>query len=167
MLAAVSLGSNLSSPCGPPAATLAEAIRRLGELGTVIAVSTLRLTDPVDLLDQPSFLNAAVLLDTSLSAPDLLHALLAIERALGRVRDGVASKGPRSIDLDLLLHDGAVTSTAELTVPHPRMHERRFVLEPLAEIAPTLLHPVFNTTISDLLARLDDRRHAHTSVTTI
>ena len=154
MIAAIALGSNLDSRWGNPEATIAEAVRRLGALGTVTAVSALRSTTPEGYLDQPNFLNGALLLDTQLAPLPLLHALLATERAMGRLREGVATKGPRLIDLDLLLYDGNVLSTTTLSLPHPAMHLRAFVLEPLAEIAPTLLHPVFNQTIAKLLEKL-------------
>lgn len=108
----------------------------------------------MDLLDQPRFLNAAVLLETHLEALPLLRALLALEHAMGRRREAVAAKGPRIIDLDLLWFDRLVLETTELTLPHPAMAERRFVLEPLAQIAPAWIHPVLNRTAADLLALL-------------
>jgi 2-amino-4-hydroxy-6-hydroxymethyldihydropteridine diphosphokinase len=151
-LAAIALGSNLVSKFGPPEANLHEALRRLAALGTVAAVSSFHTTDPVGYLNQPQFTNAAALLETTLAPLELLHALLAIEQAMGRDRGNVPAKGPRVIDLDLLLYDDVVTGSAELTLPHPAMHERRFVLAPLAEIAPTRRHPVQGTTIVELLA---------------
>jgi 2-amino-4-hydroxy-6-hydroxymethyldihydropteridine diphosphokinase len=159
MTAAIALGSNLPSPYGPPEANLREALRRLAGLGHVAAVSTFHATDPVGYLEQPRFLNAAVLLETNLSPLDILHHLLAIEHAMGRDRANTPAKGPRIIDLDLLLYTDAngaseIIAAPNLTLPHPSMHERRFVLAPLAEIAPTLLHPTFNRTIADLLANL-------------
>ena len=157
MIAAIALGSNLHSPWGDPAATIAEAVRRLSALGTVTALSTLRSTEPEGFLDQPKFLNGALLLDTQLAPLALLQALLAIERDMGRTREGVTAKGPRLIDLDLLLYDGNVLSTTTLSLPHPAMHTRIFVLEPLAEIAPSLLHPVFNQTVAQLLLELQAR----------
>lgn len=107
-------------------------------------------------LSQPDFVNAAALLETRLGPLELLQGLLGIERAMGRDRSAaVPAKGPRIIDLDLLLyrgpHTGLVLADPELTLPHPALHERRFVLEPLAEIAPHWLHPVFARTIDDLL----------------
>jgi len=156
MIAAIALGSNLPSAWGDPAGAVVEAVRRLGALGAVTAVSTLRLTAPVGVLRQPDFVNGAALLDTHLSPLDLLHALLAIERAMGRLREGVA-KGPRVIDLDLLLYDGNVLSTIELSLPHPAMHTRSFVLEPLSEIAPSLPHPVFNKSVQALFQELQAR----------
>ena len=156
MIAAVALGSNLHSRWGDPAAALEEAVRRLGALGTVLKRSTLRSTAPEGYLDQPRFLNGALLLDTQLAPMPLMRALLAIERDMGRIREGVAAKGPRVIDLDLLLYDGNVLSSSRLSLPHPAMHTRLFVLEPMAEIAPAMQHPVFGKTMQALL---DELRH--------
>ncbi|WP_263366838.1 2-amino-4-hydroxy-6-hydroxymethyldihydropteridine diphosphokinase [Edaphobacter bradus] len=152
--AAIALGSNLTSPFGNPAANLREATRRLASLGEVKAVSSFYETDPVGYLDQPCFINAAALLETTLEPVQLIRELLAVERAMGRDRTGAVAKGPRVIDLDLLLYGVRVISTPELTLPHPAMHERRFVLEPLAEIAPTMMHPVLRFTVQELLQRL-------------
>jgi 2-amino-4-hydroxy-6-hydroxymethyldihydropteridine diphosphokinase len=153
-VAAIALGSNLPSPAGDRAATLHSAVRALGLLGEVIAVSTFFDTDPVGYLDQPLFLNAAALLRTELGPLNLLHALMTIERDHGRDRSAGIAKGPRTLDLDLLLYDDFVMVTPELTVPHPEMHRRAFVLEPLAEIAPDLWHPAQHATVSELLRRL-------------
>ena len=134
----VGLGANL----GDREETLRRAVELLGaepEL-EVVALSTLRETDPVDYLDQPRFLNGAVELDTPLSARDLLERLLGIERALGRDRTGPRF-GPRTVDLDLLLYGGDTIDEPGLRVPHPRLHERRFALEPLAELDPALSVP--------------------------
>jgi 2-amino-4-hydroxy-6-hydroxymethyldihydropteridine diphosphokinase len=106
----------------------------------VVAVSSVRETDPVDFVDQPRFLNAAVEVETSLAARALLERLLAVEQALGRRRDGPRF-GPRTIDLDLLLYGDEVVDEAGLTVPHPRLAERRFALEPLHELNPHLVVP--------------------------
>jgi len=106
----------------------------------VVAVSSIRETDPVGMVDQPCFLNAGVALDTELDPHALLELLLSIERELGRTRDGPRF-GPRTIDLDLLLYGEEIVDEPGLTVPHPRLHERRFALEPLAELDPDLAVP--------------------------
>ena len=144
-VAYVGVGSNL----GDREATIRAAI---AALPGVVAVSTLRETDPVGVVDQPRFLNGAVRLETDLSARQLLDALLAIERELGRERR--ERWGPRTIDLDLLLYGDTTVDEPGLTVPHPRLHERRFVLEPLAELDPALVIPGRGR-VSDLLAELD------------
>lgn len=151
-IAAIALGSNLASEFGDRQENLREAVRRLGELGEVKAVSSFHDTEPVGYLDQPRFLNGAMVLETSLAPLDLMRALLEIERAMGRER--VIAKGPRVIDLDLLLYGNRVMSTAELTLPHPEMQERRFVLEPLNEVAGEWVHPVLGVTVREMLARL-------------
>ena len=144
----LSLGSNL----GDREANLREAIRRLGELGTVKKVSSFYETEPVEFTEQPWFVNCAVELQTILSARELLNGMLAIELAMGRER--IQPKGPRLIDLDILLFGDLVVDEHGLTVPHPAMHERRFVLEPLAELAPGAVYPLLKRTISELLESL-------------
>ena len=134
----VGLGANL----GERERTLRAAVAALGDEKEieVVAVSTLRETDPVGVGDQPRFLNGVVALETTLLARELLSRLLAIEQRFGRVR--VAGEhGPRTLDLDLLLYGDAEIEEPGLVVPHPRLHERRFVLEPLAELDPSLLVP--------------------------
>jgi 2-amino-4-hydroxy-6-hydroxymethyldihydropteridine diphosphokinase len=153
-LAAIALGSNLESRFGDREANLWEAVERLRELGEVKAVSSSYDTAPVGYLDQPRFLNAAMLLETSLDPTELMRALLEVEQAMGRERVGAVAKGPRVIDLDLLLFGQAVMNTTELTLPHPEMMGRRFVLEPLAEIAPGMVHPVLGLTVGEMLARV-------------
>ena len=156
-LAAVALGSNLSSRFGSREDNLREAIARLSGLGQVQAVSSFHDTEPVSFLDQPRFLNAALLLRTALPPLPLLHALLAIEHEMGRRREEVPAKGPRIIDLDLLWYEDQIVETPALTLPHPAMPDRRFVLEPLAEIAADWVHPTLLGTAAELLARLRAR----------
>ncbi|HSY69188.1 MAG TPA: 2-amino-4-hydroxy-6-hydroxymethyldihydropteridine diphosphokinase [Edaphobacter sp.] len=153
-LAAIALGSNLESRFGDREANLREAVRRIGALGEVRAVSSFYDTEPVGYLEQPRFLNGALLLETDLDPRTLMRELLAVERAMGRERLGAIAKGPRVIDLDLLLFGDWVLWAEELILPHPRMEERRFVLEPLAEIAPEWVHPVLGVTVRELLERL-------------
>jgi 2-amino-4-hydroxy-6-hydroxymethyldihydropteridine diphosphokinase len=146
----IGLGANL----GPRE----EAIRRAVELLErspgldVVAISELRETDPVGVMDQPRFLNGAAALETSLTARELLDLLLDVEREFGRVR--VERWGPRVIDLDLLLYGEETLDEPGLRVPHPRLHERRFALEPLAELDPELAIPGRGR-VSALLAALD------------
>ena len=134
----VGLGANL----GNLARTLRAAVDALAaEEGIeVVSVSTLRETEPVGVGEQPRFLNGAAELETTLTAHELLDRLLAVEHCFGRVRIP-GEHGPRTLDLDLLLYGGEVIDEPGLTVPHPRLHERRFVLEPLAELAPGLVVP--------------------------
>jgi 2-amino-4-hydroxy-6-hydroxymethyldihydropteridine diphosphokinase len=148
----VGLGSNLGDREG----TLRAAVGRLRNLPEtrVIAVSKLRNTEPVGNVDQPRFLNGAVELETGLSARALLGALLELERAFGRDRASVAAQGPRTLDLDLLLYGQEELDEPGLEIPHPRLHERRFVLEPLADLDPALEVPGKGS-IQTLLARLD------------
>lgn len=134
----VGLGANL----GDRAAMLRAALEQLAaEPGvSLVAVSTVRETEPVELVDQPRFLNAAAAVETELSPRELLERLLAIERRLGRTREGPRF-GPRSIDLDLLVYGDDQVAEPGLDVPHPRLHERLFALEPLAELDPELALP--------------------------
>jgi len=159
-LAAIALGSNLASLKSTHGsdgreANLRAAVERVRRLGEVKAVSGWYDTAPVGYLDQPRFLNGTLLLETELEPLALLRGLLAIEREMGRDRSATVAKGPRVIDLDLLLVGDLVIETSELTVPHPAMWERRFVLEPLKEIAPGLADPVSGKTVEEMLARLD------------
>jgi 2-amino-4-hydroxy-6-hydroxymethyldihydropteridine diphosphokinase len=123
-------------------------MEKLGTLGTITAASSLYETEPLEIANQPWFLNCAIALETELMPKRLLKAVLGIELEMGRRR--TRPKGPRSIDIDILLFGNSVVETAGLTIPHPAMHERRFVLAPLAEIAPGVRHPVLKKTISEL-----------------
>ena len=154
VLAFVSLGSNL----GDRAGNLLLGVRGMLEAGLEVSrVSSIYETEPVDTFSQPSFLNlVAELRDHGLPPPEqMMERLLRVEFALGRTRD--AAKGPRTIDLDLLLYGDQTSATELLTLPHPRLHLRRFVLTPLAELAPALIHPTQKRTIVELLKNLDDR----------
>ena len=151
-IAAIALGSNLDSKFGDREANLREAVAQIGHLGVVRAVSSFYDTEPVGYLAQPRFLNAALLLENELEPLELMSSLLNIEQAMGRER--LIAKGPRVIDLDFLLYGPTIMMTAELTLPHPEMHERRFVLEPLAEMAPEMVHPVLGLNVAEMLARL-------------
>ena len=144
----LSLGSNL----GDRAANLHAAIAQLGAAGTVRAVSALYETQPVDVPDQPWFLNCAVALETASTPRELLKFVLAIEEKMGRLR--MREKGPRKIDIDILLFGERMVEEPGLKIPHPSLHERRFVLEPLVEIAPEVQHPVLKKTARELLAAL-------------
>ena len=146
----VGLGANL----GAREETLRCAVELLAAADDVdvLAVSQLRETAPVGVVDQPGFLNGAVAIDTARAPRDLLELLLEIERSLGRVRG--ERWGPRTIDLDLLVYGDEVVEEPGLRVPHPRLHERRFALEPLAELQPDLEVPGWGE-VSTLLSALD------------
>ena len=140
----LSLGSNL----GDRAENLQTAIAKLGEFGTVVAVSSFYETEPVEITAQPWFLNCAVKFDTEKMPRQLISAILSLEQSMGRQRK--QKKGPRTIDIDVLLFGSSIIEIPSLTVPHARLHERRLVLEPLAEIAPEARHPVFKRTVRQL-----------------
>jgi 2-amino-4-hydroxy-6-hydroxymethyldihydropteridine diphosphokinase len=147
-IAYLSLGSNL----GDRQANLRNATGRLLELGDVLEVSSLYETEPVEFTEQPWFLNCAVAVRTELIPREFLAGILEIERSMGRQR--TQPKGPRIIDIDILLYGPAHLNTPTLTIPHPAMAERRFVLEPLAEIAPDAKVPLLKKTVCELLDAL-------------
>jgi 2-amino-4-hydroxy-6-hydroxymethyldihydropteridine diphosphokinase len=140
----LSLGSNVGDRSG----NLNTAIDRLRTFGEVIAVSSFYETEPVEFTAQAWFLNCAVTLETDKTPKDLLAGILGIEQQLGRRRG--QKKGPRIIDIDILLFGNSIVEESGLTIPHPSMKERRFVLEPLAVIAPDVLHPVLKRSIREL-----------------
>ena len=147
----MSLGSNI----GDRDKNLRTAISKLGEAKVrVTRVSSFYETEPVDLREQPWFLNCVVQGETEIPAFDLLRALREIESRMGSKK--LVPKGPRLIDVDILLYGNEIIDTPELQVPHPRMLQRRFVLVPLAEIAPSLKHPSWKATAGELLANLSD-----------
>jgi len=144
----LSLGSNL----GDGAANLRFAIARLRSAGKITAISSLYETEPVEVVDQAWFLNCVVAIETELAPQELFQSLQTIEQIMGRQRP--SQKGPRNIDIDLLLFGDCVISQPGLEIPHPAMHRRRFVLEPLAEIAPQACHPLLHKTAREMLASL-------------
>ncbi len=152
MKAAIGLGSNL----GNRRAHLERALHRLRECGQLLAVSAIIETDPCGGPAQGRYLNAAAILETDLSPAELHARMAAIEAEAGRAR--IVKNGPRTLDLDVLLFEHESVQRPELTVPHPRMAERRFVLGPLAEIAPDWRVPGFDKSVGELLEDLQDDR---------
>jgi 2-amino-4-hydroxy-6-hydroxymethyldihydropteridine diphosphokinase len=144
----LSLGSNV----GNREAQLRDAQARLGALGRVVAVSSVYETEPVEFTEQAWFLNCVLALETILTPQQLMSAILRIEQEMGRSR--ILNKGPRSIDIDILLFGDEIIKSKDLTIPHPATHQRRFVLGPLAEIAPEVIHRILKKTIRELLDAL-------------
>lgn len=144
----LSLGSNV----GDRERHLLDAIARLESKGRIVSVSSFYETEPVEFTDQAWFLNCAVALETTETPEHLMAAILDFEQQIGRQR--VQRKGPRIIDIDILLFGDTILDSTAVTVPHPGMHERRFVLEPLAEIAPEARHPLLKKPIQELLDAL-------------
>jgi 2-amino-4-hydroxy-6-hydroxymethyldihydropteridine diphosphokinase len=140
----LSLGSNV----GEKQANLEQAISQLEKIGKVTKRSAFYETEPMEITDQPWFLNCAVELETELMPKQFIAAVLNIEREMGRKR--TKKKGPRTIDIDVLLFGKSIIEMKGLTVPHPAMHLRRFVLEPMVEIAPEVRHPVFKRSMREL-----------------
>jgi len=153
-VAYLSLGSNV----GDRSANLKHAISRLATLGNVAAVSSFYETEPVEVTSQPWFLNCAVALAIGKTSQELLAGILQIEQEMGRRRE--VNKGPRNIDIDILLFGDTVTNGPELDLPHPAMHQRRFVLEPLVEIAPNARHPMLKRTVRELRDALPEGEQA-------
>jgi 2-amino-4-hydroxy-6-hydroxymethyldihydropteridine diphosphokinase len=147
-LAYLSLGSNV----GDREAHLRDAQDRLSAVGRVAGVSSYYETEPVEFTQQPWFLNCALELETSQTPQGLMSSILSIEEEMGRRR--VQKKGPRTIDIDILLYGNIVVNSRELTIPHPAMHQRRFVLDPLSEIAAEVRHPTLNQSIREMLDSL-------------
>ena len=145
------LGSNL----GNKSANIGRAVELLAEISQIHQVSSLFKTEPVGNLDQDWFLNCVVEIETALEPQQLLAAALAIEKKLKRVR--MIKNGPRTIDIDILFYSQRVTNESGLTIPHPRLHQRLFVLAPLEEICPDFVHPVLQRSVKELLAGSQDQ----------
>jgi 2-amino-4-hydroxy-6-hydroxymethyldihydropteridine diphosphokinase len=151
-VAFIAIGSNL----GKRVENCIRAVEAIPDFAKITALSSIYETEPVDNEDQPDFINCVVEIETSLSPFDLLTFLQAVETAIGRKR--IEKQGPRVIDLDIIFYDYLVIETGELIIPHPRAHFRRFVLEPLCEIAPDFIHPGLKVSVCELLNNLMDMK---------
>ncbi|MGB2691444.1 MAG: 2-amino-4-hydroxy-6-hydroxymethyldihydropteridine diphosphokinase [Thermodesulfobacteriota bacterium] len=148
----ISIGSNLGDKIG----NCRVAVEELAKFSKVNKLSSLYETEPVGKEDQPNFINTAVEIETNLSAQELLIYLKSIEEKMGRVR--TEKWGPRTIDLDIIFYGELVIKNDDLAIPHPRAHLRRFVLEPICEIAPNYIHPVLNKTVGVLIKECEDNK---------
>ena len=155
----VALGANLPSRYGDPEATINAALERFEREGLhVLKRSSIWLTAPVPVSDQPWYRNAVVAIETDLSAQALIELLHAIEEDFGRVR--TVRDAPRLLDLDIIAYHDEVHSDSNLIIPHPRMHARAFVLKPLQEVAPEWQHPVLSLCVDRLIANLPEDQQA-------
>ncbi len=148
----ISIGSNL----GDRISYCQKALDEMAAFSKIIKVSSLYETDPVDKEDQPQFINSVAEIGTDLAPHDLLEELNIVEGKLGRVRH--EKWGPRTMDLDIIFYGDQVIKDSNLEIPHPRAHLRRFVLEPLCEIAPEFIHPNYNLSVAELLKNVDDEK---------
>jgi 2-amino-4-hydroxy-6-hydroxymethyldihydropteridine diphosphokinase len=153
-IAYISVGSNLGQKVENCRSGIATLIRSGNT--RLVDQSPIYRTEPVDYLDQEWFVNCVVKIETGLDPLSLLHILKSIERAAGRIKDTIRF-GPRVLDLDIILFDDLVMNAPTLTVPHPRMHKRRFVLKPICDIDPDIHHPVLHRTMESLLEDLDEK----------
>jgi 2-amino-4-hydroxy-6-hydroxymethyldihydropteridine diphosphokinase len=151
-VAFIAIGSNL----GKRIENCIRAVEAISDFAKITALSSIYETEPVDNEDQPDFINCVLEIETSLSPFDLLIFLQGIENALGRER--IEKRGPRVIDLDIIFYNDLMIETEDLTIPHPRAHLRRFVLEPLCEIAPGFIHPSLKVSVCELLNNLRDMK---------
>lgn len=148
--AVISIGSNLGDRIG----NCRKALEGISGFAEILKVSSVYETGPVGNVDQPDFINCAAEIETALPPPALMSLTRGVEDRLGRVRD--ERWGPRTIDIDLIFYDGLTIDTPDLKLPHPQAHLRRFVLEPLSEIMPGKIHPVFGVTVRELCEKLGD-----------
>ncbi len=151
ILTLIGFGANVGNAAQDAEGNCREAVEILGHLKgfRLLATSSLYRTEPIGYTNQPWFINGVVLGETVLSPQDLLKALLGVERTFGRVR--TVRWGPRPLDLDIIFYGNLVMDSKDLVIPHPRAHERRFVLEPASEVFPDYVHPVLGVSVRELL----------------